>query len=128
MDHSTLRPAMTHSGHPAKSTLPIDWQQLQQLSDGNEEFEMELLQMFLNEARSALLRAQQAISQRDAQGLSAIGHQLKGASGNIGMVELSRLSRELELAAKQAAWDKATQEVEQISRSLNFVQNFLQTP
>jgi hypothetical protein len=44
-----------------RNSLPIDWKQLGQLSDGNEAFERELLGIFLAESQQRLQQAQQAL-------------------------------------------------------------------
>lgn len=119
---------MTHSSNPARSALPIDWKQLQQLSEGNEEFELELLQIFLTETTKLLQRAQYAILHHDRPQLAHAAHQMKGGSGNIGMTEMARLCRELETMTQAEDWEQAGQQVEAIARSLNYVANYLQTP
>jgi histidine phosphotransfer protein HptB len=136
MDYPTDRNTVTHSIDPVPAKFPmfkerpeaIDWQQLRQLSEGNEEFELELLHIFLTETRSLLLQAQQAILRRDAPPLAHIAHQIKGGSGNIGMREIVRVARELERSAQVPDWESAANQVEQITRSLNYVQNFLHAP
>ncbi len=128
MDYPTAKITVPHPPDPAQAAFPIDWQQLRQLSEGNEEFELELLQIFLTETRSLLQQAQQAILRRDAPPLAHIAHQIKGGSGNIGMREIVRLARELEQSTQVRDWESATNQVEQITRSLNYVQNFLHVP
>ncbi len=128
MDYPTARITVTHPSDPAQAEFPIDWQQLRQLSEGNEEFELELLHIFLTETRSLLQQAQQAILRRDAPPLAHIAHQIKGGSGNIGMREIVRVARELEQSSQLPDWEGAANQVEQITRSLNYVQNFLHAP
>jgi HPt (histidine-containing phosphotransfer) domain-containing protein len=128
MDYPAYRHPMTHSSNPARSALPIDWKQLQQLSEGNEEFELELLQIFLTETTKLLQRAQYAILHHDRPQLAHAAHQMKGGSGNIGMTEMARLCRELETMTQAENWEQAEQQVEAIARSLNYVANYLQTP
>ncbi|MBE9029175.1 Hpt domain-containing protein [filamentous cyanobacterium LEGE 11480] len=117
---------MSQPSDPTRTELPIDWQQLRQLSDGNEEFELELLNIFVTEMTLRLRQAQQAILHSQSDALAHLAHQMKGSSGNLGMGEIVRLSRELEAAAQTQNWEDAANQVEKISRSLNFIQNFLQ--
>jgi histidine phosphotransfer protein HptB len=128
MDYPTGRNTVAHPIDPAQAEFSIDWQQLRQLSEGNEEFELELLQIFLTETRSLLQQAQQAILRCDAPPLAHIAHQIKGGSGNLGMREIVRVARELERSAQGPDWESAANQVEQITRSLNYVQNFLHAP
>jgi histidine phosphotransfer protein HptB len=128
MDYSTNRNTVTHPSDPAQAEFPIDWQQLRLLSEGNEEFELELLNIFVTETRSLLQQARQSILAQDAPPLAHIAHQIKGGSGNIGMREIVRVARELEQSAQIPDWESAANQVEQITRSLNYVQNFLHAP
>ncbi len=128
MEFPPNRFTMTHSSDSARAALPIDWQQLQQLSDGSEEFELELLEIFLHETTKLLQQAQRAVLVQDAQQLGYVAHQIKGGSGNIGMREMVRLAKELERQAQAKDWCSVVNCLEQLGRSLNYVQNFLQTP
>jgi histidine phosphotransfer protein HptB len=128
MDYPTNRNTVTHPSDPAQTEFPIDWQQLRLLSEGNEEFELELLNIFVTETRSLLQQARQAILSQNAPPLAHIAHQIKGGSGNIGMREIVRVARELEQSAQAPDWESAANQIEQISRSLNYVQNFLHAP
>jgi histidine phosphotransfer protein HptB len=112
----------------ARAALPIDWQQLQQLSEGNEAFELELLQIFLTETQRLLQHAQRAILAHDIPQLSYVAHQIKGGSGNIGMGEMVRLAKALEHQSKAQDWENATTSLAQLNRSLTHVQAFLQSP
>jgi histidine phosphotransfer protein HptB len=128
MEFPTNSFTMTHSNDSARSALPIDWKQLQQISDGNEEFELELLEIFLTETGKLLQHAQRAVLNQDVTQLNYVAHQIKGGSGNIGMGEMVRLAKELEIQAKTQDWQNAANCLEQLGRSLNYVQNFLQAP
>jgi histidine phosphotransfer protein HptB len=112
----------------ARAALPIDWQQLQQLSEGNEAFELELLQIFLTENQRLLQHAQRALLAHDIPQLNYVAHQIKGGSGNIGMGEMVRLAKALEQQAKAQDWENATTSLAQLNRSLTHVQTFLQSP
>lgn len=127
-DFPTDQNDVTHSFDPIKTELPIDWRQLRQLSEGNEEFELELLNIFLTETTSLLQQGQQAILHSQSKALHHVAHQIKGSSGNIGMNEIVHFAKALEQAAQNHDWETASNQIEQIHRSLNYVQNFLQTP
>ncbi len=111
-----------------RAEFPIDWQQLRQLSEGNEEFELELLHIFAAETFSRLQQAQTAILQRDQSSLAHIAHQIKGGSGSIGMHLLMQLAKELEVSAKVQDWEKATSQIEPMIRLLTYVQSLLHIP
>jgi PAS domain S-box-containing protein len=62
----------------------IDWQQLHQLSEGSKEFELELLQMFVEDTQARLEALKLAIAAADFLQVEQQAHHLKGASANIG--------------------------------------------
>jgi histidine phosphotransfer protein HptB len=131
MNHSSNLVTMRQSSEnwaTVRAALPIDWTQLSQLSDGNEEFELELLEIFAIETGKLLHNAHQAVIGQDATKLSHVAHQIKGGSGNIGMVDMVRFARQLEEQAHQRDWLSAVHSLDQISHALNCVQNFLQSP
>jgi HPt (histidine-containing phosphotransfer) domain-containing protein len=109
-----------------RNSLPIDWKQLGQLSDGNEEFERELLGIFLTESRDRLQQAQQALFACDYEGLRAAAHQMKGASGNIGMHDFWEMAAKLERRAKQQNLSGVDNILVEMMRSLTYVEIYLQ--
>jgi HPt (histidine-containing phosphotransfer) domain-containing protein len=109
-----------------RNSLPIDWQQLGQLSDGNEEFERELLGIFLEESRQRLQQAQQALFACDYGSLRAAAHQMKGASGNIGLHDFWEMSAKLERRAKQQNLTGVDNLLVEMMRSLTYVEIYLQ--
>lgn len=114
---------------PAKlAEFPIDWQQLRQLSEGNEEFELELLHIFAVETFSRLQQAETAVLQRDQALLAHMAHQIKGGSGSIGMHLLMQLAQQLEAAAQVQDWEAATGQIEPMKRLLTYVQSLLHVP
>ena len=72
----------------ANSIIPIDWKQLHALSDGNEEFEVELLKIFFVETKTQLQLLSLAILKSDLPTIEHLAHKLKGSSGNIGFFDL----------------------------------------
>ncbi|MBC3886447.1 hybrid sensor histidine kinase/response regulator [Undibacterium griseum] len=74
----------------------INIQRLQEITDNDPEMQTVLLNMYADSTQSVLDALSVAISQADLQKISQIGHQLKGASGNLGLLELDALANELE--------------------------------
>jgi HPt (histidine-containing phosphotransfer) domain-containing protein len=109
-----------------RNSLPIDWKQLGQLSDGNEAFERELLGIFLTESRDRLQQAQQALFACDYEGLRSAAHQMKGASGNIGMHDFWEMAAKLERRAKQENLSGVDNILVEMMRSLTYVEIYLQ--
>jgi hypothetical protein len=78
----------------------FDWNQLHQLAGGDSEFEIELLQMFLEDADSSLNQLAEAIAANHINQVEEIAHYLKGASANVGACALSQSAGQLELQAR----------------------------
>jgi histidine phosphotransfer protein HptB len=115
-----------YPGPQDREALPIDWAQLHLLSDGNEEFELELLSIFWAETQNRLQIAQTAVLSDDFAALYYVAHQMKGSSGNVGLQDVWRIASELEAMAHQADLTGADTLLLELGRCLNYVQAFLE--
>ncbi|MEH2042858.1 response regulator [Nostoc sp.] len=79
--------------------LPIDWERLHQLSENNPEFELELLQIFVEDIQPRLELIKIAIAAHDFQQIALQGHQIKGASANMGVTTMHLAAEKLEKLA-----------------------------
>ena len=79
----------------------IDWRSLQLLSDGDRQFERELLSMYVNDTRSRLSELGDAVMAQDAQQVMKLAHYIKGASGNVGIKSLHSCAASLEAQARK---------------------------
>jgi CheY-like chemotaxis protein len=113
-------PSLSDASPPA-----IDWEHLHQLSDGSEEFELELLQMYSQDSRSHLEEMEQAITQGDCAHLEQVAHYIKGASANVGMVEMHTIACQLEQLARQQQLEGAVGLMDQLVRSLEMLRAYL---
>lgn len=80
-------------------TINIDRQRLANISDGDKEFERELLGAYIDDARDCLARIKAAIASANWGDLAIVAHQLKGASGNVGANTMQKLCAQLEREA-----------------------------
>ncbi len=108
-----------------RNCLPIDWQQLGLLSDGNEEFERELLGIFLEETQQRIESAQQALFSEDYPQLRAAAHQMKGASGNVGMQAFWEMAAKLEYKAKLENLEGVDVLLMEMRRSITYIEIYL---
>ena len=88
--------------------IPIDWKQLHALSDGNEEFEVELLKIFFVEAKTQLQVLSLAILKSDLPTIEHLAHKLKGSSGNIGLFDLYQHASLLEHQVRSSKLTKSS--------------------
>ncbi|MFN6461072.1 MAG: response regulator [Nostoc sp. DedVER02] len=79
--------------------LPIDWERLHRLSENNLEFELELLQIFVEDMQPRLEVIKIAIATHDFGKISQEAHQIKGASANIGATVMHLAAEKLEQLA-----------------------------
>ncbi|MEH1784017.1 GAF domain-containing protein [Nostoc sp.] len=79
--------------------LPIDWERLHQLSENNPEFELELLQIFVEDIQPRLELIKIAIAVHDFEEIARETHQIKGASANMGVTTMHLAAEELEQLA-----------------------------
>ncbi len=81
----------------------LDWDPAQTLDrvGGDEELLFEVVEIFLNEAPSALVKLRRALSDKDPEAVERIAHGLKGEIGYLGIRVLSQGIRELEEAGRR---------------------------
>ncbi|MBA3857047.1 MAG: hypothetical protein C0507_09090 [Cyanobacteria bacterium PR.3.49] len=109
--------------------LPINLNELRKLY-GDDDLH-DILKMFLGEATELLTLLREQIDSRSDRELAATAHQLKGLSAVLCADNLTRLSLEIEQAAKRAAWEptEATLSAlnEEFIKVKGFVTEYLKT-
>ncbi|MEO0356316.1 MAG: Hpt domain-containing protein [Cyanobacteria bacterium P01_A01_bin.3] len=92
---------MTNSNaHRNSSVSVIDRDRLSSISDGEREFEIELLDAYIEDARDCLADIEVALAADNWSDVAAVAHQLKGASGNVGALCMLELCVQLEQEAR----------------------------
>jgi HPt (histidine-containing phosphotransfer) domain-containing protein len=92
---------------PDSQPLEINWERLGQISDDDEEFQLELLSMLAADITEKLVIIQAAIEQQSGKQLQEIGHYLKGATANVGVVSISVISGQIEDHARTEQFELA---------------------
>lgn len=82
------------------SPVVFDRERLRTLTDGDAEFEQELIETYKDSAHSILVQLRAHLVDGDAGGIGRQAHALKGASVNIGADAISRCAAEIESAAR----------------------------
>jgi len=80
--------------------FPVEWDYIQTLADGDHEFALELLQVFVQDLESQLPGLERAIEVQNLTKIYETAHYLKGASSNVGAKVMESLMRTLETQAK----------------------------
>ncbi len=106
LPHKVFSEEVEEGDLPIVSSLPaIDWAHLHQLSDGNREFELELLRLFVEDSWqhfAALKQAVIALLSPEGQNQSnfwqaeRVAHYLMGASANVGAWKVQQAADLLE--------------------------------
>ncbi|NJK35396.1 MAG: Hpt domain-containing protein [Oscillatoriales cyanobacterium SM2_2_1] len=76
--------------------IPIDLKSLRQISEGDINFELELLSVYLEDAKTHLAQLQAAHAAQNYVQLGQEAHYFKGSSSNIGAIPMQTLAAELE--------------------------------
>ncbi|QLE46925.1 response regulator [Nostoc sp. C057] len=107
--------------------LPIDWERLHQLSENNSEFELELLEIFVEDMQPRLEIIKIAIADNDYEQLALQTHQIKGASANIGAITMHLAAQKLEQLAHNQERRGTTHLISELEEFVKCIQEFLIT-
>ncbi len=105
--------------------LAIDWQHLQQISENDPEFELELLQIFVEDSELHLEATKVAIATNNFQQLVREAHHLKGASSNIGAMSMETAADKLEKLSHQNESVGTTELVVELEDFIQKIKTFL---
>ena len=123
---STISPSLP-TATTANLMALIDWNHLHQICDGNEEFELELLQTFAEDAAIHLAAMAQTIADQNYPVLEQQAHYIKGASANVGLNGMRAIASELEIQARQHQLDQAAERIQMLQTDLQTLQAILIT-
>jgi PAS domain S-box-containing protein len=105
--------------------LPIDWERLHQLSENNPEFELELLQIFVEDIQPRIEIIKIAIAAYDFEQLARETHQIKGASANIGVTTMYLAAEKLEQLSYNQERRGTTNLISELEEFVKRIQKFL---
>jgi HPt (histidine-containing phosphotransfer) domain-containing protein len=88
--------------------LQIDWERLSQISDDDEEFQLELLNMLAADITEQIIIIRSAIEQQSSKELQELGHYLKGSTANVGVGSMASIAKQLEEAGRKEQFELAT--------------------
>ncbi|MEH2284545.1 MAG: response regulator [Nostoc sp.] len=105
--------------------LPIDWERLHQLSENNPEFELELLQIFVEDIQPRLEVIKIAIADHDFEQIALQCHQIKGSSANMGVTTMHLAAEKLEQLAYNQERRGTTNLILELEEFVKRIQEFL---
>lgn len=106
----------------------IDWEQLHELSGHDQEFEQELLQIFLQDSVEQVLHLQTAWAAGNLGEIRQIAHHIKGASANVGAVVISGWAAQIEMAARDNRGETIGRSLDELSQGVEKLKAYLGQP
>jgi two-component system sensor histidine kinase/response regulator len=122
--------AMERQNTASTPGAPIDLARLNEITDGDPEFALELVSTFITSGEQVLEEIQAALEAHDRHALSRAAHKLKGASANIHAHALRELAYALETQAPSVDQPRLKELVQQLRERFIEAAEFLkaQTP
>lgn len=97
----------------------VNFEQLSQITDDDPDFQQELLQTFLEDAKSYLVAAKIALQEQDFDSLKRRAHQLKGGSQMVALRWLPDIAHQLEEQAELHQLESAQVSVTDLEKILH---------
>jgi HPt (histidine-containing phosphotransfer) domain-containing protein len=107
--------------------LQIDWERLSQISDDDEEFQLELLNMLAADITEQIVIIGNVIEQKNSKELQEIGHYLKGATANVGVKSIASIAHQIEEAGRAEQFELAAAYLTALSGQQNQLLAYLDT-
>jgi CheY-like chemotaxis protein/HPt (histidine-containing phosphotransfer) domain-containing protein len=104
---------------------PVDWKSFMEVTDGDQTFAQELVQVFIDSGDVALLEIRAALERGDLAAIGSAAHSFKGSSASIHAQSASTAAARLEAAARAGAVDQISGLEEQLRLELGRVMEFL---
>ena len=81
----------------------------------------ELIELFIETGMSDLDKLQFAIEEGNAEKAANAAHSLKGAAGNLGLIDLSEIAKEIEEKARNDQLEGATESAQILKEKLGII-------
>jgi HPt (histidine-containing phosphotransfer) domain-containing protein len=104
---------------------PINLSYLNEISEGNIEFEIELFQVYFEDVSPRIQKIREAIANNDWAMIMSQVHQVKGASGNVGAFQMEMLAVRLEKLDRDRSSETALAIVDEMFIGVKAVEGFV---
>jgi signal transduction histidine kinase/ligand-binding sensor domain-containing protein/CheY-like chemotaxis protein/HPt (histidine-containing phosphotransfer) domain-containing protein len=125
--HKNPLPAESPAVANACPDSPVDWEEFISLTDGDDEFAGQLVQLFIDSGDASLREIRDALGRGDLPAVGRAAHAFKGSSANIRAQLASEAAARLEEAAKEGAADRLAALEEALHREAGRVKDFLRS-
>ncbi|MGK7928664.1 MAG: response regulator [Spirulina sp.] len=102
------KPPIENNSAIAKNPIPIDREYLEQITEGDRTFQLELIRSFLEDAQSDLEKARQAFADRNTIALESHAHRIKGGAASVGASSVLEVAKQLEGLARNNQLESAS--------------------
>jgi two-component system sensor histidine kinase/response regulator len=117
--------AAASNGKQTAGPAPVDFDALREITGGDEEFERELVEVFLASGDGELASILAALSASDLNAVRRHAHTLKGASANLRARDLAGVAQKLEHAAAAGDGDACRIAVKDVERQYEATRAYL---
>ncbi len=85
---------------------------------------LELINLFVEVGKTDLDKLQSAIDEENAEDVAKTAHSLKGASGNLGLMEFSQIAKEIEEKGRSSQLEGAAEAAQTLKQRLKAIAEF----
>jgi HPt (histidine-containing phosphotransfer) domain-containing protein len=96
--------------------MVINPDRLHEVAMGDDEFMIELIDLYLQDAPAQIKALGEAVSSHDKAAVSAAAHKLKGSCGNIGAEGLAALCQQIENSGRASRMSELPELFDQVGR------------
>ncbi|HTB86582.1 MAG TPA: two-component regulator propeller domain-containing protein [Steroidobacteraceae bacterium] len=120
-EESATPSALPHGAADA----PVDWDHIVAVSEGDQEFAQELVQLFIDSGDATLRTIREALDRGDLAAMGSAAHSFKGSSANIRAESASAAAGRLEEAARAGHVGQLPELEEQLRREAELAFKYL---
>ncbi len=106
--------------------VPVNINRIQETSDGDHEFERELIEIFLTDNEQRLTVLETAVHGQDADGIRREAHTMKGSCSNMGAQPMQKIAGRLEQTGLSGELDPAVELLSSLKSEFERTRNYFQ--
>lgn len=111
---------------PEQTPPPVNLRFIQDVSDGDKDFERELVDLFFTHMDGHIVALESLIEEHNLEGIQFEAHSIKGASANIGADRMQELAMRIEAMGAENKMDTAAEALAELKRRFEQVRKFLE--
>lgn len=111
---------------PEQAPPPVKLRFIQDVSDGDKDFERELVDLFFAHMDEHIMALESLIEEHDLEGVKFEAHSIKGASANIGADRMQELAMRIEAMGAEDKMETAAEALAELKRRFEQVRRFLE--